>query len=268
MSLRMQRLLYPQESAYRSDTGGLMDALRVLTIEQIRKYHRTYYVPHNLSLIITGKLSSGTKSLLSILHEHVEPNLIARGHNLGAHPPGWKRPFVETSSAKRMPIMKTIKETVEFPEKDESMGELMMTFMGPAPNQYLELKALDVLGTYMTSSAVAPLNKEFVETESPLCSCIYFGEDTRATMVDLTVYIGSVPTEYLNSFDERLKASFKRIANEGIDMERMVMVINRDERQLRSQLESSKGDTFSGSVITISCMARRMVRNSGPRWTT
>jgi len=97
---------------------------------------------------------------------------------------------------------------------------------------------------------VAPLNKEFVETESPLCSYIYFGEDTRASMVDLPIYIGSVPTEHLDNFDEILKTSFKRIAKEGIDMERMIMVINRDERQLRSRLESAKGDTFSGSVVS------------------
>lgn len=48
------------------------------------------------------------------------------------------------------------------------MGELIINFMGPPPNQFLERKALDILGTYLTSSAVAPLNKEFVEIESPL----------------------------------------------------------------------------------------------------
>lgn len=29
-------------------------------------------------------------------------------------------------------------------------------------------KALDIIGTYLTSSPVAPLNKEFVEIENPL----------------------------------------------------------------------------------------------------
>jgi Zn-dependent M16 (insulinase) family peptidase len=53
----------------------------------------------------------------------------------------------------------------------------------------------------------------------------------------------------LDTFDSRLRASLKRIADEGIDMERMRMVIDRDERQLRSKLESAKGDTFSGAVI-------------------
>jgi Zn-dependent M16 (insulinase) family peptidase len=59
-----------------------------------------------------------------------------------------------------------------------------------------------------------------------------------------------VPTEQLDSFDDKLQASLKRIAQDGIDMERMAMVIDRDERQLRSKVESSKGDTFSGNVIT------------------
>lgn len=115
-----------------------MEALRVLSAEQskfysqlvmvlrfslqgsVRQYHSTYYVPHNLSLIVAGKLSSGTSSLLSVVQEQVEPSLIAHGQNLGPRPPGWKRPFVETISAQRHPIPKTIKETVEFPEKDES----------------------------------------------------------------------------------------------------------------------------------------------------
>ncbi|KIJ68351.1 hypothetical protein HYDPIDRAFT_106537 [Hydnomerulius pinastri MD-312] len=250
MALRSQRILYPTESAYRSETGGLMEALRVLTVEQIQQYHATYYVPHNLSLIVTGKLSSGTKSLLSVVQEKVEPSIIAHGQNQGPRPEGWKRPFVETASAKREPIKNTVKETVEFPEKDESQGELLITYSGPSPTAFLERKALDILSTYLTSSPVAPLNKEYVEIEHPLCSYIYFSEDTRATMVDLPIYIGSIPAENLDNFDEKLTASFRRIAEEGIDMARMSMVINRDERQLRSKLESAKGDTFSGTIIT------------------
>ncbi|KAF9229385.1 hypothetical protein BS17DRAFT_771387 [Gyrodon lividus] len=250
MALRSQRILYPPGSAYRSETGGLMEALRVLTVDQIRQYHGTYYVPHNLSLIVTGKLSSGTKSLLSVIQDKVEPNIIAHGQNQGPRPKDWKRPFMETASAKREHIKEITKKSVAFPEKDESQGELLLTYNGPPPTAFLERKALDILSTYLTSSPVAPLNKEYVEIESPLCSYIYFSEDTRATMVDLPIYIGSVPAEHLDNFDEKLSASFRRIAEEGIDMTRIAMVINRDERQLRSKLESAKGDTFSGTIIT------------------
>jgi Zn-dependent M16 (insulinase) family peptidase len=68
--------------------------------------------------------------------------------------------------------------------------------------------------------------------------------------VDLPVYIGSVPTEHLDTFDEKLRVSLKRISDAGLDMERMAMVISRDERQLRSKVESSKGDAFSDTMIT------------------
>ncbi|KAF8898648.1 Metalloenzyme, LuxS/M16 peptidase-like protein [Infundibulicybe gibba] len=250
MALSLQRLLDPPGSGYRSETGGLMEALRVLTPEQIREYHGSYYVPHNLSLIVTGKLSGSTSSLLDVVQNQVEPSLIAHGQKLGPRPPGWKRPFVETASARRPPIAETTKEIVEFPEKDESMGELVINFLGPPPDHFLERKALDLLGTYMTSSSVAPLNKEYIEIDSPLCTYIYFGEDTRATRVNLPIYIGSVPTEHLMDFDQKLKTSFEGIVKAGIDMERMSMVIDRDERQLRSKLESAKGDTFSSTIIS------------------
>lgn len=79
---------------------------------------------------------------------------------------------------------------------------------------------------------------------------IYFYEDERATRGDLAIYVGSVPVEHLASFPDRLRASLTRIAEDGLDMERMAMVINRDERQLRSSIESSKGDAFSKTIIT------------------
>ena len=150
----------------------------------VRAYHATYYVPHNLSLIVTGKLSSGTKSLLAVVQDQVESNIISHGQDQGPRPRGWKRPFMETASAKRSPITHITKEIVEFPEKDESQGELLITYTGPPPNDFIErkvcdittltfeahdfLQALDILATYLTSSPVAPLNKEYIEIESPL----------------------------------------------------------------------------------------------------
>ena len=113
-----------------------MEALRILTPEQsvlylscfglselssVRKYHASYYVPHNLALIVAGKLTGGTSSLLRVVQERIEPSLIQHKQNNGSRPAGWKRPFVETPSAQRKPIPAPTKSLVEFPEKDESM---------------------------------------------------------------------------------------------------------------------------------------------------
>ena len=110
------------------------------------------------------------------------------------------------------------------------------------------MQAIDVLSSYLTSSPTAPLNKEFVEIESPLwcvllapymkvvltgCSTyIYIGVELRATLSDLMIYAVSVPTEHLDTFGAKLHESLSRIAKDGVDQNRMRMVIDRDERQV------------------------------------
>lgn len=134
----------------------------------VRKYHSNYYVPHNLALIVAGKLSSGTASLLHVIQEQIEPSLISHGLNRGPYPPGWKRPFVETASALRKPIPATTKNIIEFPEKDEctcfrysfavstqrrnlAMGELIINFLGPPPNEHLTRGVCLLLCIYFVS---------------------------------------------------------------------------------------------------------------------
>lgn len=61
---------------------------------------------------------------------------------------------------------------------------------------------------------------------------IYIGVDGRATFSDLMIYVGSVPTEHLDTLDARVHESLRRIVKEGVDLNRMKMVIDRDERQV------------------------------------
>lgn len=70
-------------------------------------------------------------ALLHTLQTIVEPRLLEKS---GGEPPkAWKRPFVETSSRERVDWGKDgseRKEVVEFMEKDESIGEVMIAFGG------------------------------------------------------------------------------------------------------------------------------------------
>lgn len=262
----MQRLINPVGSAYRSETGGLMGALRKLTVDQsefplalymesdiyrhtVRDYHSTYYVPHNLVLIVAGKLTGGTEQLLSVVQNDVEPTIAAHHQTKGMHPPGWKRPFVETFTANRQTIPGYLEGTVEFPEQDESSGKLVIAFTGPLRGDWLEGQALVRLGTYLTSSGTAPLNKEYIEIKSPLCTRIFFEYPMRATREDLMLFVESAPTEHLATFDSKLQESFKRIASEGIDLGRMRRLIDREERQNRLNLEKDRGDLYSYAMI-------------------
>ncbi|KAG8964011.1 hypothetical protein FRC03_002295 [Tulasnella sp. 419] len=152
MALKSQRLFYPPSSAYKSETGGLMEALRVLTAQD-------------------------------------------------------------------------------------------------KPSDYLARKAIDILGIYLTDSPVAPLTKEYVEIPSPLCTYIYFAETTRASFISLDVYFGSVPTEHLSTLDEKFRKSLQNIAKDGIDMERMRVILKRERLKLMNSIEAGGGDVFAMGVI-------------------
>lgn len=52
----MQQLINPPGSAYRSETGGLMEALRVLTVEQSKSYV-TYLTALSDNLLHSSELS-------------------------------------------------------------------------------------------------------------------------------------------------------------------------------------------------------------------
>ena len=125
MALQQQRALYPEGSAYRSETGGLMERLRVLDIHQIRKYHSNYYLPHNICLFATGKIQP--EKLLEVLQEEVEPSIARHGQDKGSRPTNWKRPFMETPSIDAPKIAADQVETVHFPEKDESKGPIALS---------------------------------------------------------------------------------------------------------------------------------------------
>ncbi|KAH8114466.1 Metalloenzyme, LuxS/M16 peptidase-like protein [Phellopilus nigrolimitatus] len=235
---------------YRSDAGGVMEAVRTLDMQQIRDYHAKYYVPHNLCLIVGGKFTGGTESLLSVVQNEIEPTLVANGQNNGIRgPPGWARPFVETPSADRVPFeSKTV--TVELPPIDEEVGTLVIIWMGPPPNDYLTRNALNFMAKYLTSSPIAPLNAEYIETDNPLCTNIFFQEEVRANFIQLGVEISSVLIEHLDTFNEKLKHSLNVIIEDGIDMARMLKVIDRNQRQLRSALESDRASVLSPKVMT------------------
>ncbi|EJD55672.1 hypothetical protein AURDEDRAFT_109912 [Auricularia subglabra TFB-10046 SS5] len=247
-ALLLQRLSNPPGSAYRSETGGLMEALRVLTIDDIRKYHAEYYVPHNLSLVVSGKLS--THDLLNVLQEKIEPSAIAHKQNHGARgPPGFKRPFLETPSANRPAFDKTIKDWVDFPEKDESMGEIYISFRGSEVGDFIASGAIDIMVNYLTSTATSPLNKDLVEIQSPLCAGFWINESDRAVVNDIDFVASSVPTEELENFDEKVIDSMRKVVDDGIDMKRMGDIIERERRKLFAGLESKGGLIFADTVI-------------------
>ena len=117
-----------------------MEQLRVLTPERIRKFHKEMYHPKNVCLVITGEVDND--DLLGILDEF-ESTIVDSIPNL--HAP-FKRPWIESSQVP--PLAKSVIRRVEFPEDDESFGEIDIRFLGPDCSDPLLSELLPALTLY------------------------------------------------------------------------------------------------------------------------
>ncbi|KAI1759854.1 Metalloenzyme, LuxS/M16 peptidase-like protein [Hypoxylon sp. FL1150] len=239
IDIRARRLLYPENVGFRYETGGMMEALRVLTPEKIRSFHRDMYQPRNMCVIIVGEVDHN--NLLTILDQFEEsvkddiPPLNAP----------FKRPWIE--SAQPPPLEKTVIETVEFPEEDESTGDVVVAFFGPSCTDVIEITALNVLLTYLSGSSVAVLENVIVEKEA-LASSVSYWWDTRPNSV-IWLQPTGVATEKLAFVEQRLISLLKEVASKPLDMSYMNECIRRERRQVKAQAEESES-FYSINIIT------------------
>lgn len=248
MQLALQRALYSKKNALRSETGGLMAALRELTVESIREYHASMYLPQNLTVIVTGR-SLSPQALLETLSETVEVSLAEHGQANGPRPEGWVRPFVESSTAANKPqLTRDLVETVEFPEKDESVGELMVSWVGFPRADFLGDLASEVLWEYLTNGAVSPLAKDFVEVAEPMATDISCYSSTEDPVI-VSCYLSAVPAEHLDTLPSALKATLARIAQGELDMTRMADILRRQKLSLLESVENDAAEVLSTTVL-------------------
>ncbi|KAF2725711.1 hypothetical protein K431DRAFT_281076 [Polychaeton citri CBS 116435] len=246
MELGARRLLYPEGSGYRYETGGMMEALRVLTADRIRQFHKEMYQPKNLCLVLTGEVNH--TELLNILDTFEETIL----DDVPKLEDPFRRPWVDSEQTPA--LTKTIVENVKFPEEDESMGEIMVAFLGPGINEHVDVAAYSILEIYLCGSSISVLENVLVEREQ-LCSSIESSSDNRAELA-IWFLLSSVETDRLREVYERLISLLKEMASKKLDMQYMHDCITRFRRQIKLQCEGA-GGFFATPIIEDHLFGRR-----------
>ncbi|PNY28790.1 Metalloenzyme, LuxS/M16 peptidase-like, metal-binding protein [Tolypocladium capitatum] len=239
MDLKARRLIYPQDVGFRYETGGMTDALRVLTPERIRQFHRDMYQPRNLCLIIVGETDH--ESLLRILNEFEDS---IKDHIPSLDTP-FQRPWIDSSQPPGM--KETIVTTAEFPEEDESVGEILVGFFGPNCIDVIATSALNVLLTYLCGSSVSILENVLVEREELASSVTHWWESRPNSVIWLQPT--GVATEKLEFVEKRLFELLKEVASNPLDMEYMKECILREKRQVKFHAETSES-FYATNIIT------------------
>lgn len=222
MELQARRLLYPEKVGFRFETGGLMERLRVLTTERIRQFHRAMYQPKNMCVLVMGEVDH--PNFLKIL-DKFEDDILGDVPGLDAP---FERPW--SKSGKTPALKKSIRDVVEFPEDDESMGEILVGYLGPDCNNSLEVAAINILLTYICGSSISLLENTIVEKEQ-LASAVYYSADTRPDVV-IWFTLSGVATTKLDIVEQRFFQVLEDAASQPLDMSYLQDCLHRYRRQL------------------------------------
>ncbi|TGZ84481.1 hypothetical protein EX30DRAFT_337006 [Ascodesmis nigricans] len=247
MNEAANKMLYPEGVGFRYETGGMMDALRVLTNERIRDFHKEMYQPKNLCVIIVGDVDHA--ELLETLDKFEDSVIDA----IPDPSKDWKRPWVDSPP---VPLLKESKiETVEFPEKDESTGEVIVAYLGPDAMDPIASKAMSILSTYLAGSSVSVLENQLVEIEDPWASSVSFYSEKRPNTV-VWVQMTAVATKKLAEAEKQLFKVLQETVEKPLNMDYLKQIIRRTKRQQKWYLEMT-GHMLSKYVIMDHCFGTR-----------
>ncbi|KAK6354307.1 hypothetical protein TWF730_008717 [Orbilia blumenaviensis] len=239
MMLEANRQIYPDGVGFRSETGGMMEQLRVLKPQRIRDFHKEMYQPRNLCLVIIGSVDE--TELLKILDKFEDGIL----DDVPAPDSPWQRPWVDS---KQPPLLKeNIVRRVEFPEKDESMGNILVGYLGPSGVDHKHVVALEVLGSYLAGSSVSVLERQMVEIPEPYTSGVSWSTEERPNTV-LWFELNSVPAARLGEAEKKLFEVLGQTVQEPLDLDYLKDCLNRSKRQQKFNVEND-GHFFTTPVI-------------------
>lgn len=238
MDLEMRRLLYPERYGFRYETGGRVEALRILTAERIRQFHRDMYQPKNLRLVLIGEVDHS--NLLDIL-DKFEGEIV---DSVPTYDAPFKRPWAD--SKLESGLNKTTVDTVEFPEEDESTGEIQIGLIGPDSTDEKLETALNTVLMYLAGSSVSVLVNTLAEKEH-LTSMVYFYVRSFSQSI-IHFTLTSVATEKLEEVDRRFWEVLRDHVSRPIDLPYLKDCLRRFKRQVRFTSEVGN-DEFKDPVI-------------------
>lgn len=195
MDLALRRAVFGASSdvelrVYGWECGGSTKCLTTLQRTEIEQYHRAFYRPENVVVVVIGGKSlagSGTEKLVEIIEA------------TQFHKDNGPSEFIIEPGKIDFDVCQ--RATLQFPANDESLGSVGFGWTGPNNDDLYTVMALHVVMRMLKDTSASPLYQHFVERADPVASDIdYEIKATYRTMIVLVfsgVATHSEKTSYL-----------------------------------------------------------------------
>uniref|UniRef100_A0A0N5ALS8 Mitochondrial presequence protease n=1 Tax=Syphacia muris TaxID=451379 RepID=A0A0N5ALS8_9BILA len=236
---KRKELFYPEGNPYRVETGGRLYALRTTcNNEAVRKFHSQFYHLNNMMIIVCGIINH--ERLLNTIAPVVEESLSTANSS-------FRQPFSEEIKTIRGPH----EAVIECPSDDDEFGIVEMSWVGPPAKDMYNIRALGILNDYFECTAVAPLQKVFIQLATPYACSASFSINLQSISEIVLTFCG-VPVEKLSEIKPRY---FKEVVephkkSSGFDMERLGFVIDQATYRAYSKMETCGHEKIFDLLIT------------------
>jgi len=239
--LEMLRAMYPGVCGYKSETGGIMANLRSSTNNaKVRAYHKQFYQSKNLCVVVTGPIDH-TDIIKAI--KPIEDKIVQKGmHN---------KPFTRPWMTPVQPLERSVEKKIQYSSDTDDDGLVYIAFRGPDVVQnFKELVAISILLDYLNSTAIAPIQQDFVECPDPYCSSVSHNIIENSTAL-FYLSFESVGKQYLDLVSDKLHKLLRNFVSgkEKLEMDRMHTIISRKVVRILSTAETSPHSVVIGPVV-------------------
>ncbi|KAG0264586.1 hypothetical protein BGZ95_003552 [Linnemannia exigua] len=171
LDLGLRRLLYPDTQTYYYECGGLTPEIPKMTNDDIREYHKKFYHPSNMTIVVAGDSLQPDRIFDTLIRQKILDGVKTEIFDI----------IQEMDLSKGRgdaPIMsketKLTTRTIRFPSADEDVGSIGYAWLGPNIYDIRTMVALDILFRFLHETSASPFSQEFVERRNPIASHVDF----------------------------------------------------------------------------------------------
>ncbi|KAF9903549.1 hypothetical protein BX616_001595 [Lobosporangium transversale] len=192
LDLGLRRLLYPKSQTYYYECGGLTAEIPKMTNDDIREYHKKFYNPSNMIIVVAGDglqperifttliqqriLSDGTSTGIDgdniVNFDIIQEMDISRGREDAPIMMIQNQEQDQDQGSKKE--KRLVSRTIHFPSADEDVGSIGYGWLGPGTSDLHSMVALDILFRFLHETSASPFAQAFVERRNPMASHVDF----------------------------------------------------------------------------------------------
>ena len=223
--------LYPEGHPYSWTVIGEMEDLTNATVDDVKAFHKKFYVPNNATLVVSGDINKDdVKELI--------------GKYFGEIPEG-------NPVELRDPMPVSLANTIRLYHEDNFAKAPQLTMVFPSAERYSkDSYALNFLATLLSNTKKAPLYVELVK-DKKYTSRVYARNSASELAGTFTITVAANPGVNLTDVENSIFNAFGKFENDGFTEDDLTRIKALYETQFYNSLSSVQRKAFQLAEYTM-----------------